>query len=196
MKDINATVIVDLRPTEKEILNNLQKDARWGIGRAKKEGLTIEESKEWEEFYEIYKKTMVEGRGNIETLEHLKEHGDVLFICKKDKKIIAGAAIEIINGVPMLCRNASSKEYLHMQPNNLLYWHCILWCKRKGYDKFDLGGWQINARGHTVGVNKFKEKWGKIIYYYKSYPFYVAIGRKLIRKFRFFWWLNKKLKKG
>ena len=38
MKDINATVIIDLTPDEKKIFKNLNKDARWGIKKAEKEG--------------------------------------------------------------------------------------------------------------------------------------------------------------
>jgi hypothetical protein len=57
-----------------------------------------------------------------------------------------------------------------------------------------MGGWQINAKGHLKGINKFKEKFGNIVYYYKDYPLHMAIGRKLIRNIGFFWWLNNKLK--
>ncbi len=186
MKDTNATVIVDLNQTEEEILKNLHKDARWGIGRAKKENLNVEISnnkKDWEEFYEIYKNTISKGGANIETLEHVKEHGQIFFTCKKNGKLVAGATLEIIKGQPpRLSRNASLNEYQKMQPNNLLYWECIKWSKSNGYKRLDLGGYQINPIGHIKGVNKFKEKWGRIVYYYKDYPIHIAIGRKLFRK--------------
>lgn len=201
MKDVNATVIVDLEPREEDIMKNLHKDARWGINRAKKEGLIVEEAdneKSWKEFYEIYKKTMEEGGSNPSTLEEIKKKSHILFVCKKNEKIIAGAAIWFVEkydkNIPRLYLNASLKEYLDLQPNNLLYWHCLLWSKNKKYDKFDLGGYQMKARGHLQGINKFKEKWGRIVYYKKDYPMPVAIGRKLIRNSRFFWWLNKKLR--
>lgn len=197
MKDINATVIINLALSEEEILEKLHKDARWGIKRAEREKLTVELAKsdqDWQEFYELYKKTIVEGGANVETLEHLKENDKVLFLCKKDNRIIAGAGISIKNDIPKLARNASLKEFLNLQPNNLLYWNCILWCKNNGYEKFDLGGWQINARRHLKGINKFKEKWGEVVYSHKDYPWHIAIGRKLIRKFDFLWWLNNKLR--
>ena len=200
MKDINATVIVNLKPTEEEIFKNLHKDARWGINKAIKESLKVEigGEEDWQEFYKLYKKTMQFGGVKVRPLEELKKNTDILFVCKKGQEIIAGAGIWFVDlydsNIPRLYINASLKEYLYLQPNNLLYWHCILWCKNKGYDKFDLGGWQINARDHLIGINKFKEKWGKVVYHYGNYPFSKAIGRKLIRDSEFFWWLNNKLK--
>lgn len=190
MKDITATVIVDLTPSKEEIFSNLQKDARWGINKAVKEGLTVEESSEWEIFYEIYKSTVISGGTNVETLDHLKAHGGVLFVCKKDENIIAGASLEIKNEIPVLSRNASLKEFQHTQPNNLLYWNCILWSKNHGYKALDLGGYQLNPRGHSIGVNKFKERWGVIEYIYVDFPFFKALGRKLIRRFSIFWYIN------
>ena len=47
MKDINATVIVDLKGSEEDIFNRLQKDARWGVKKAQKSGLMIEESRDF-----------------------------------------------------------------------------------------------------------------------------------------------------
>ncbi|MEM3405614.1 MAG: peptidoglycan bridge formation glycyltransferase FemA/FemB family protein [Candidatus Pacearchaeota archaeon] len=198
MKDINATVIVDLTPNEEEIMKNLDKDARWGIKKAIKNNLIVEETNKEEdlkEFYKIYEKELKEKIIRVETFEHLKENMDILFVCKKDNKIIAGATLKIKNNIPTLTRNASLKEYLSFHPNNLLYWNLILWSKKNGYKKLDLGGYQIKPRGNLIGINKFKERWGEIVYYYDDYPFYKAIGRKLIRNFGFFWWLNKKMKR-
>lgn len=201
MKDINATIIVDLKQNKEEIKKNLHKDARWGIGKAEKEGLVCEESKEiedWIEFYKIYAQTMENQGLKKEKMDDLKKKITIFFICKKKDKIIAGAGIGFFDlydkTIPQLYFNVSLTEYQKFQPNNLLYWNCILWAKEKNYNKFDFGGWQINARGHLQGINKFKEKWGKIVYYHKDYSFFKAMGRKLIRNSNFFWRLNKKIK--
>lgn len=197
MKDINATVLVDLEPTEEIIFNNLKKNVRWGVKKAIKEGLIVEESDKWQEFYEIYKQTQKAGKATIHPLKIVLSTSTVLFICKYKGAIIAGIAIgfredKYDKNIPSLSKLSSLQEYNYLQPDNLLVWKAILWSKKKGYLLFDMGGWQINARGHSIGINKFKERWGKIIYYYKDYPFHIAIFRKLIRNFDFFWWLRRK----
>lgn len=201
MKDINATVMVDLTKEKQEIFKNFKKSDKQGINRALRKGAKIEEARndeEWEEFYEIYKETMKLGGTDVVSLNELRNNTAKLFLCKFDGKIIAGLGIHFIDEynkeIPRLYFNASKKEYLYLQTNNLLYWHVICWCKEKGYEKFDLGGWQIKARGHLKGINSFKEKFGEIVYYYKDYGFFKATGRKLIRNFSIFWWLNKKIK--
>ncbi len=188
MKDINATVIVDLTPQEKKIFKSLHKDARWGVKKAEKGGLIVKEAdsdKEWDKFYKFFKDVVREGGSDVQSYDYIKNQAHTLFICKKGGRIIGGAAVFFdpiydIN-IPRLFKIASDKKYLYLQPNNLLYWHCLLWAKKSGYSKFDLGGWQINATGHLAGINKFKEKWGKIVYHYTEYPLFRALGRKIIR---------------
>lgn len=188
MKDINATVIVDLTPSEKNIFKNLNKDARWGIKKAQKNRLAVKEAvsdKEWNKFYEIFKDVVKAGGSDIQPARYIRDKAHKLFICWKGDEIIGGATIffdPVYNiNIPRLFKIASNKKYLHLQPNNLLYWRCILWAKENGYSKFDLGGWQINARGHLAGINKFKERWGKVVYHTTEYPFLRALGRKIIR---------------
>ena len=67
------------------------------------------------------------------------------------------AGIEMRGEIPTLCFGCSVPEFRKSQPNNLLYWTCIKWCKQRNYKIFDLGGWQINAQEHLQGVNRFKE---------------------------------------
>jgi len=199
MKDINATIIADLRPLEADLFNNLHKDARWGIKKAIKSGLIVEESTEWDAFYKIYKQTVISGGSIAYPLDVIKSQSAILFVCKYNGKIIGGITIgfredKYDKNIPSLSKLASEKEFQFLQPNDLLVWECIKWSKRNGYKQFDMGGWQINAKGHLKGINKFKEKFGNIVYYYKDYPLHMAIGRKLIRNIGFFWWLNNKLK--
>jgi len=205
MKDKMASVNLDLTPSLDEIKSNLHHDSRWGIGRALKEGLTINEANQQDlnEFYEIYYKYISSldiGIGH--SLSDIMANAVVLFVCKKQGKIIAGAALELTNDrgytqetLPTLYINASLPEYLYTQPNNLLYWECIKWAKAKGYPSIDWGGYQINPRDNLIGVNKFKEKFGKVIYFERDFPFFKAIGRKLIRRFKCLWGLNKKIRK-
>ena len=194
MKDIVASVVVDLTPTENEIIASFEKQGRWGIHRAIREGLVIEQSNDWDSIYDLYRQTMIDGGASCSSIEQLKDKTIVLFVCKKNEKIIAGASLEMGENGMTLQTNFSIREFNIMQPNNLLYWECIKWAKSNGQKTLDFGGFQINPRDHLIGVNNFKERFGKVTYFYKDYPFFRAIGRKLIRNIGFFWWLNKKIR--
>ncbi|MDP3966501.1 MAG: GNAT family N-acetyltransferase [archaeon] len=199
MKDINATVIVDLEGSEEEMLKRFKKDVRKGINYARRNGLVVEKltEEELEDFYEVYLDTMKRGGIPPLPLQALKEKVNLVFVCKKDEKIIAGLGIIFRkDGTPVVEILASLREYQKFYPNNFLYFYSFNWARSQGYKKFDLGGWQINARGNLKGINEFKERWGKVIYFKKDYPFIKAIGRKLIRTSSFFWWINKKIKKS
>ena len=189
-KDIQATIIIDLNKDINELWNALDKKARWGVNKAKKEGLSVREidkDEEGHEFYKMYRETCKRGGILPFSMEKLKE--SKLFICEKDKMIIAGAAIKEKQEDKKieLFINASLYEYLQFQPNNLLYWNFIEYGKNNGFKIFDLGGYQLKApKGSKLyEINKFKERWGgQIIKYhiYSNNPLYV-LGRKIIRNF-------------
>jgi len=186
-KDIQATIEIDLSKTIEELWNALDKDARWGVNKAKKEGLTVQEAKEedWQEFYPIYADTCKRGVIPPLPLEEIKK--SKLFVCKKDTNIIAGAAIKQKEGRIELFLNASLPEFLKFQPNNLLYWNLIEYGKSNNFRIFDLGGYQLKAKSGNklYEVNRFKERWGGRIatyYVYSKNPLYI-LGRKIIRNF-------------
>lgn len=188
MKDVNATILVDVSTPLYNIFRNLKKDARLGIKKSKRSGLSVEESnseKDWEDFYEIYKVIMKDGGTSIFPLEDIKSKSKAFLVCKNEKKVVGGAVILFSErydiSIPRLYIIAADKEYWNLNPNSLIYWSGLIWAKNSGYKKFDLGGWQIKARGHLTGVNKFKEKWGDVLIYEKDYPLFEALGRKMIR---------------
>jgi lipid II:glycine glycyltransferase (peptidoglycan interpeptide bridge formation enzyme) len=190
-KDMQATIEIDLTKPIEELWNALDKDARWGAKRAKKEGLTVSFAREdeWKVFYDIYKDTCKRGMIFPLPFEKIKENTKLL-LCKKDDKIIAGSIIkEHGNEKIELFLNASLPEFLKFQPNNLLYWSMIECGKQQGLKILDLGGYQLKAKSGTklYEINRFKERWGGKIRIYPIYsknPFYI-LGRKIIRNFNF-----------
>jgi lipid II:glycine glycyltransferase (peptidoglycan interpeptide bridge formation enzyme) len=201
-RDIQATIIIDLTNTEEALWESLDKEARWGMNKAEKEGRIVKESLEEEslkKFYEIYKETCRYGGINPQTLDQIKNRRPIFFFCYKDNKLIAGSAVIVESEEKFrLFLNASDKEYLKYQPNNILYWHMIKWGMNK-YKYFDLGGYQLNAKqgDKLYHVNRFKERWGGKIkkYYVYSYnPIYI-LGRKLIRNSRTARWIWDRIKK-
>ncbi|MBU0957644.1 MAG: peptidoglycan bridge formation glycyltransferase FemA/FemB family protein [Nanoarchaeota archaeon] len=191
MKDIQATIEIDLNKSNEELWNNLDKDARWGVKKAIKSGLKVESDKNnalaWDKFYEIYKETIIRGGITPKNIQELQQQTGRLFLCLKENTIIAGAAILIKQDKIELFLNASLREHLTFQPNNLLYWKIIEWGKKNNYNIFNLGGYQLNTKkgDKLYEINRFKERWGGEIkkYYIDSKnPFYI-LGRKIIRNF-------------
>jgi lipid II:glycine glycyltransferase (peptidoglycan interpeptide bridge formation enzyme) len=198
MKDVNATVIVNLDRDDSELFRSLKKTVRTGIKRGIKRGLKSERSDEWEKAYKVYKKNREMNDLKAHKLEDLKKWADELFVCKKNGKIIAVNITWFTDiydkNIPRALTNALDMDYSYERPNDLLYWKIFKYYKNKGYKKFDLGGWAIKPRRNLKQVNKFKESFGQVVYFYKDYPFFKAIGRKLVRNFNIFWNLNKKRK--
>lgn len=192
-KDVQATIHINLEQPLEILWKNADKDARWGVKKAKKENLKIkvveDDESSWNVFYEIYKDTIIHGGIAPESLETLKQDSDRLFLCIKDSQIIAGAAIKIKEGIIELFLNASKPDALKYQPNNILYWSIIVWSKQNNFKIFDLGGYQLKAKEGSKlrHVNRFKERWGGQIISYKigSNNLFYILGRKIIRNFSF-----------
>ncbi|MBS3090581.1 peptidoglycan bridge formation glycyltransferase FemA/FemB family protein [Candidatus Pacearchaeota archaeon] len=186
-KDIQATIEIDLTKTLEELWKGLDKDARWGVNKAKKEGLIMQEAKEedWQKFYPIYADTCK--RGIIPPLPLEETKKSKLFVCKKDANIIAGAAVKQKDEKIELFLNASLPKFLNLQPNNLIYWGLIEYGKNNNFKVLDLGGYQLKAKpgNKLYEVNRFKERWGgRIVTYHihSKNPLYI-LGRKIIRNF-------------
>ncbi|MDP4039122.1 MAG: peptidoglycan bridge formation glycyltransferase FemA/FemB family protein [Candidatus Pacearchaeota archaeon] len=214
MKDVNATVIIDIKnKTEEDIWKSVEYSRRKNIGKAKRNGLYIEKTnskEDYEKCYNMYAQTIRDGKSTPFSYEVWKKWADEekwdLFVIKKEKEKIGyfsvikitrryyGEDSDKIGIRPRVF--ASDKKYVDYRVNDLIYWGTILHGLKQGVDFVDLGGYQIKPKGHLKGVNSFKEKWGgEVFKYYLDYPFYVAIARKLIRNIGILWHLNEFLKK-
>lgn len=213
MQDINATIIINLKnKTEEDLLRNVDYSRKKNIKNFPKSGLSFDETSSDEDVdlgYKIHSKVLTEG-GTIpddylKWKEMVNPKKNKFFIIKyKNKKIGCFGVKELTRRIygedsdekgirPVVFAN--DKEYNQHRPNDFMYWSAILYGLKNGYSFIDLGGYQINPRGHLKGVNHFKRTWGGKIYYYNlDYPFHKAIGRKLIRNNALFWWMNKKFR--
>ncbi len=197
-RDVRATIEIGLEKPEEQILNEIGRGAKKSIIHALKEGLIFTQAteEEWPEWYKIYCKVWSESGLVPEKFGNLKKQSYNLYLVKKDGKILGGGLFEEMEDRIVFRAYASLIEYQNLKVNDFLYWNSILWARNNNKKVVDLGGWQINARDNLRGVNEFKEKWGgKIVYYdvYSKNPFYI-LGRKLIKKYSFFWRLNKKIR--
>ena len=198
MKDVRTTIIIDIEnKTPEEILKQADRSRRKNINKANSYGLVFKEAdyKEWQDYYQIYSRIWKEGGVNPEPMQDLKKESYKLFVVKKDDKVLGGGLIEILERGINFVAFASLIEYQEMRVNDFLYWNSISWAINNNMKFVDLGGYQLNPKGHMVGINTFKEKWGgKIVHQQIKGNFLYILGRKLIRKSRFARWIWDRLK--
>jgi lipid II:glycine glycyltransferase (peptidoglycan interpeptide bridge formation enzyme) len=214
MKDINATILIYLDDRdEEEVFRSIKYTRRKYIKQAVRAGLSYRQDsseKSLKKMYGMHMKTLKEGGTATWTYDKWRDFvsaaKDKSFFMEKHNKIIGcfilgeitgkflGVASEKVGVRPLVFSNL--REYNKFRPNDYMYWETIKYSLKNGYSFVDLGGWQMNARGHLKNVNHFKEDWGgKKHFYYIDYPLLTALRRKLIRNFDFFWWLNSLAKK-
>lgn len=215
MKDINATIVIDLKgKTLDEIWRSIKYTRRKYVRQGLKAGLSYVQAfseRDLRKMYDMHMRTLLEGGTTAWTYEKWRTFvspaGDRFYYVKKRRRIVGCFILAEITselygdnparkGIRPLVY-ASKRKYHKFRPNDYMYWVTIKYAIENGYDFVDLGGWQIKARGHLKNINKFKEEWGgRIVYYYLDYPFFTALRRKLIRNIGLFWWINLFIKKA
>ena len=214
MKDVNATVLIDIKgKTEEEILKRVEYSRRKNIQRAIKSELIsvkVDSEKDYIDCYKMYAQIIKDGGSTPFTYKVWKkwaddEKWDLFAIKKNDVKVGYFSVIKITKryygtdsdeiGIrPRVF--ASDKNYAGDRVNDFIYWNTILYGIKNRVNYVDLGGYQLKPRGHLKGVNSFKEKWGgEIFRYYLEYPFFTAILRKLVRNVGIFWYINEFIKR-
>jgi lipid II:glycine glycyltransferase (peptidoglycan interpeptide bridge formation enzyme) len=207
-KSKSHTISVSLSQDIDGLFKNLEKkSARWGVKKAEKEGVRVEEGHlagEIKDFYEIYKKTAEEQFNpepvdffeNISILERQKLAK--LLLAKHNGSLIGGALLLIDSNYGVVSLTAVNDEGMKLQAMNLLYWEMIKQCKKENKKLIDLGGYAESAReGSKMGnINRFKENFGGSIVeqpvFSTSKKYALLSG--IVKKFQFLKKLYKKEK--
>lgn len=161
------TVFLDLTKGIDKIWNeDIKSKNRNVIRKAKKNGVYIEESNNYEIFKEIYKKTMNKVDADDfyyfedKYYEGLKENQNcVILNAKRGEKVIASAIFIGYGEYFHYHLSGSLKEELHYCPNNLLIWEAIKYAIYKGYKVMHFGGGLSNSSEDNL--YKFKRSFSK-----------------------------------
>lgn len=213
MKDINATILINLKnKTEEELFKAAEYSRRKNVKKAIRSGLIlkpISEKKDLEKCYKMHSRILKTGGSTPvpkdEWFSRIERENQKYFaVIYKGRAIGYMSVIEVfsdyynnkLQGKGIRPRVfAADDKYKDLRVMDFIYWNTILYALNKGYDFVDLGGYQLKARGHLQGINRFKSQWGgELFKFYKDYPFLQAIGRKLARNFYPFWYLNNLIK--
>ncbi len=176
-----TTLIIDLTPSEEDILKQMKPKGRYNIGVAKKHGIIIEHvtRDHVNEFYNLIAQTGARdgfATHNLAYYESMLEAlGDsaalwiayVLATPNAPRKPIAALIATYFTDTATYYYGASSYDDRHLMAPYLLQWEVMRDAKEKGYTKYDfLGISSLDATGNPLrnhplaGVTDFKMKFG------------------------------------
>jgi lipid II:glycine glycyltransferase (peptidoglycan interpeptide bridge formation enzyme) len=177
-------LILDLRPSEEELLANMHPKHRYNIKLAQKKGVTVREATsqdDFEIFYELAIKTSERQGFYIHPKNYYQKIWEVLgaekvariLIADYKGKPLASWMFFIYDGVIYYPYGGSSDEYQNLQASNLLGWEGILLGKGNNCREFDMWGASANPDDKNDpywGFTNFKMKFGpKHVQYIPSY---------------------------
>ncbi len=156
---------------EKDIETNLAKfkpSHKRAVNKARKSGVAVKPSNDYEQFYSILKKNLkirhgVQPTHTLPELLHLAElfpDRINLFAAYVDNRMIAGVVNFIVNAEVVLAFYISHDEdYQEYRGVNLLFYTIFDWAITEGYKVFDFGIFTVNEEPN-FGLARFKENFG------------------------------------
>jgi lipid II:glycine glycyltransferase (peptidoglycan interpeptide bridge formation enzyme) len=186
------TMVVDLTQDLNTIWQNMDnKNVKYWIKRAQREGIRIRINEDYNQFFQMYRSFIqkkgikslfdVFGLGST-TLENMKKNG-TLFVAECNGEILAGTLYleddsQIRSWIGASKRfEVDNKTKLMACADRLIDWEAIKYAKAKGIKEFDLGGiWSEEEAEKDIakkGINTFKlSLGGKTVTRYSYQKFY------------------------
>jgi lipid II:glycine glycyltransferase (peptidoglycan interpeptide bridge formation enzyme) len=167
------TIVVDLSPSEEEILKRMEKDTRYCIRLAEKKGVKVIESQDLKTFLKLYQETARRKGfwlGPIGELKQRwqafseKEEGKLYFASHPSFESPLAAAMVLFSGrTAYYYHAASSGKNRELMAPYLLLWEIIKSAKKRGCIQLDLEGIydrRIPSTKGWQGFTHFKRGFG------------------------------------
>lgn len=143
--------ILDIRPSEKDILAHMKEKWRYNIRLATRKGVTIREGhgrEDLETFHRILQETSERDQFYIHNVDHfellmqLYEQDDrfALLIAEHEGKAIAAIVLMRVGKWCWYRYGASSAQGRNLMPNHLLQWTGMQWAKARGCEYYNFLG--------------------------------------------------------
>jgi len=190
----SKTLILDLKKSESELLNDMRQKTRYNIKLAEKKGveLVVAGVNRFEDFWQLSNQTSERDNFRLHGREYyyqmIKTNSNVikLFFIEYKKRFIATGIFSFFGNTAVYLHGASANFDRNVMAPFFLHWQCIKLAKRQGCCYYDFNGidetkWQ--------GVTRFKKGFnGNIIDYPGTFdlifdPCWYSIY-KMIRKVR------------
>jgi lipid II:glycine glycyltransferase (peptidoglycan interpeptide bridge formation enzyme) len=186
------TTVIDLTQDLDTIFKNMNKDTRYNIRRAQKDGIDVQINKYQDEFFQLYSSFLqkkglksifdVFGIGNA-PVDILKKYGTLLVAIHNNEILAGGIYLEDESfikgwiGASKRLEADKKKRRLISYSNRLIEWEAMKYAKEKEIKEFDFGGlWPdyiTKIDEQKKGINSFKLGFGgKIVTRYSYQKFY------------------------
>lgn len=165
--------VLDITPTEEELLKNMRKNTRYSINKAQKDGVEVVASDGLDDlgtFYDVYMETASRQDFVPFSKDYIKKEFEIfrqdgkilLFFAKYNGEVIATAMIIYCNGSGFYHHGASTRNHTNITASELLQWQAIREAKRRGMSVYNFWGVAPeNAPNHPwVGLSRFKKGFG------------------------------------
>jgi len=193
--------IIDISPSEEEILAQMREKGRYNIRVAQKHGVIIEKSENIDEFYQIFCQTARRDGFQIRPKQYFENMMQILapknyaelLVARYNNKTIAAEIVTYYNETASYLYGASSNEQRNLMAPYLLHWEAIRRAKEKGCQYYDLLAVAPEGieKHKYAGISRFKRQFGgRTVQIVGSYdlvfqPFWYRVfkmGEKIRRK--------------
>ncbi len=200
-----ASIVVDLRPSEDEILAAMKSKTRYNIRLARKKGITVREGAldDIPTFFQLNQTTAERDGFGIHSEDYYRAayqsfapENRALLIAEFEGEPLAALMLFAWDKRAYYLYGASSNAHRNKMPAYLLQWTAMRWAKQHGYESYDLWGIpnapeaeleaEFTKRNDGLwGVYRFKRGFGGTLTYSAGvFDFaYSKIGYFLFTKF-------------
>jgi hypothetical protein len=163
---------VDLTADEETIFSRLHNARRRAIRKAHKSGVKIEEATDpgfaeeyYAQFEDVFAKQRLVPSYSIERVRSLYRHlmptGNLLLLRARDAegRCIASGIFPALNRTAFFWGGASWREFQILRPNELVFWHAMMYWKARGIQRLDMGGageYKRKYGGRDIAVPWFR----------------------------------------
>lgn len=167
-----ATIIVDLRPGEDELLASFKPKCRYNIRLAQRHGVTIEpvalDGPSIDTMYSLMASTRDRAGFTLRSKEYFSGYWRLhaaagqgqLFFASLNGEVLAGVFATYIGKKAWYKDGGSTKEHQTVMAPHLLQWEVMRWLKTRGIEHYDLvavpPAAELNPEHPLYGLYRFK----------------------------------------
>jgi lipid II:glycine glycyltransferase (peptidoglycan interpeptide bridge formation enzyme) len=143
------TILIDIMPSEEEILAGMKQKTRYNIRLAARKGVSVHVGSldDVPIFYQLLQTTGERDRFGIHSQEYFRAmltlfgpSQAALLLAKVQGEAVAGLIVLGHGSTAYYLFGASSNTHREKMPTYLLQWEAIRWAKSRGYQAYDLWG--------------------------------------------------------